>query len=87
MKRKNKLPEFRNLKEIADFWDEHDFSEYEHEFMEISNLKFNIKNHCYLPISLEMYERMEVIASSRSVSVEKLMRTWIEEKLTDSVTN
>jgi len=42
-----------------------------------------IKNRRYLPISLETYEKMEAIAQPKGISVEKLMRTWVEEKLFD----
>jgi len=44
-------------------------------------VKFDIKDRRYLPISLEMYEKMESIAQKKGTSVEKLMRTWVEEKL------
>jgi len=81
MKKRNKIPEFNNLKEMANFWDDHDLSNFEDEFQEAPDIKFDIKNRRYLPISLEMYEKMEAIAQKKSVSVERLMRTWVEEKL------
>ena len=87
MKKRDKIPEFNNLKEMADFWDNHDFTDFEDEFEEAPGIKFDIKDRRYLPISLEMYEKMESIAQKKGISVERLMRTWVEEKLVDLIHN
>ena len=87
MKKNDKIPEFENLKEMADFWDNHDFTDFEDEFEEAPAIKFDIKNRRYLPISLETYEKMETIAQEKGISVERLMRTWVEEKLFDLIHN
>ncbi len=83
MKRRNNFPEFDNLKEMVNFWDDHDFPDFEDEFEEAPDIKFDIKNRHYLPISSAMYEKMESIALEKGISVEILMRTWVEEKLVD----
>ena len=83
IKKRDKIPEFDNLKGMADFWDNHDFTDFEDEFEETPDVKFDIKNRRYLPISLETYEKMEMIAQKKGTSFEKLMRTWVEEKLID----
>ena len=85
MKKENKLPNFDRLKEMINFWDTHNFTDYKDEFKEISDLKFDFKNRYYLQITLDMYERMENIALRKGITVEKLMRSWMEEKLTDSI--
>jgi len=83
MKKRNKLPELDNLKAMANFWNDHDFTDFKDEFEEAPAIKFDIKNRRYLPISLEMYEKMEPIAQGKRMSVERLMRSWVEEKLVD----
>lgn len=83
MKKRDKTPEFDNLKEMADFWDDHDFTDLEDDFEKAPDIKFDIKNRLYFPISLEMYEKMEALAHEKGISVERLVRTWIEEKLVD----
>jgi hypothetical protein len=85
MKKENKLPDFDQLKEMVNFWDNHDFTDFKDEFKEITDLKFDFKNRYYLPITIDMYESMEDIAQKKGITVEKLMRNWMEEKLTDSI--
>ena len=87
MKKRNEFQAFGSLTEMADFWDNHDFTDFEDEFKEAPDIKFDIKDRRYLPISLEMYEKMESIAQKRGISVERLMRTWIEERLVDLIHN
>lgn len=87
MKKNDKIPEFNNQKKMADFWDNHDFTDFEDKFEEAPGIKFDIKDRRHLPIFLEMYERMEAIAQKKGISVERLMRTWVEEKLVDFIHN
>ena len=72
---------------MANFWDIHDFTDFENEFEEASTIKFDIKDCRYLPISLEMYEKIESIAHKKDTSVEILIRTWVKEKLFDLIHN
>jgi len=82
-KRNSKLPYFSSLNELVDFWDEHDLTEYEHEFVEVSNFKVNIQGRTYLPITIEMYEKLEGIAKKKGISVDKLIRQLLEEKIAE----
>ncbi len=52
-KKKNKLPEFSSLKDLIDFWEEEDLTKYEDEFVEVSDLKINIKERMYLPDTIQ----------------------------------
>lgn len=85
MKEKKILPEFSSLKEIAEFWDDHDFTDYEDEFKEVSDLAFNIKNRFYLPITLDQYDKIESIARNKGITVESLISNWVEERLANAI--
>ena len=58
-------------------------TEYEHEFVEVSNFKVNIQGRTYLPITIEMYEKLEGIAKKKGISVDKLIRQLLEEKIAE----
>lgn len=81
MKEKSKLPKVSSLNELADFWDENDLTDYEQEFVEVTDLKVNLKGRTYLPITLKMYQKLEEIARNNDLQVEQLIRSWLQEKI------
>ena len=82
MKKTNhKLPTFKSLKEIEEFWDSHEFTEFQDEFKEINDLEVDIKSRTYLPITLTMYEKLEKIALAQNTTVDNLIKRWVQEKL------
>ena len=82
-KTKGKLPPFKNLQEMADFWDTHEFTDFAHEFSPVKNATIAFDKKTYLPITLAMYEKLEKIASARDLSVDALIKQWVEEKLAE----
>jgi hypothetical protein len=82
-KRKNKLPEFSSLKDLIDFWEEEDLTKYEDDFVEVSDLKINIKERMYLPVTIQMYEKLDSIASAKGIKVEELICQILKEKLSE----
>jgi len=81
--KRNKLPEISSLRELADFWDDHDLADYQDEFVEVSNLKMKIEGRTYLPITVQMYEKLDEIAKTRGMQVDKLIRQFLEEKIAE----
>lgn len=82
-KSKDKLPTFKNLREVADFWDTHEFTEFAHEFTRAKTAEIELRKRTYLPVTLEMYEKLEHIATARGISVDVLIKQWVEEKLAE----
>lgn len=82
-KSKSELPVFKNLQEVADFWDSHEFTGFSHEFKPVKDVEASLNSRMHLPITLAMYEKMEQIAISRGVSVDALLKQWVEEKLAE----
>jgi len=84
MKKTNhKLPTFKSLKEIEEFWDSHEFTEFQNDFKEINDLEVDIKSRTYLPVTLTMYEKLEKIALAQNTTVDNLIKRWVQEKLTE----
>ena len=81
--RKNvhKLPTFKSLKEIDEFWDSHEYTEFQDDFKEIKHLEVDIKDRTYLPITLMMYEKLEKIALAQNTTVDNLIKRWVQDKL------
>jgi uncharacterized DUF497 family protein len=78
-----KLPTFNSLKEIEEFWDSHEFTEFQGDFKEIEDIDVNIKDRTYLPITLSMYDKLEKIASEKNTTVDRLIQSWVQEKMTE----
>lgn len=76
-----KLPDFKSLKEMEEFWETHELTEFQNDFKELHDTKVNIKNRTYLPITLIMYEKLEKIAQAQHTTVDRLIHHWVEEKL------
>ena len=75
------LPEFESLDELVEFFDTHDMGDYWEQMPEAS-FDINIKRRKHLvAIDEEIIPQLNEIAKSRKVSSEKLINTWLKEKL------
>lgn len=79
----HKLPSFGSLKEIEEFWESHELTEFENDFKKINDLDMDIKDCTYLPVTLTMYDKLEKIASTQNTTVDRLIQRWVQEKLAD----
>ena len=77
------LPTFNSLKEIDEFWDSHEFTEFQEDFEEIRGLDVNIRDRTYLPITLTMYDKLEKITLEKNISVDRLIQRWVQEKMAE----
>lgn len=75
------LPEFESLDELVDFFDNHDMGEYWEQMPEASfDIKIKRRKHL-IAIDEEIVPKLNKIAKSKKVSSEKLINTWLKEKL------
>ena len=75
------LPKFESLDELVEFFDTHDMGDYWEQMPEAS-FDINIKRRKHLvAIDEEIIPQLNEIAKSRKVSSEKLINTWLKEKL------
>ncbi|MBC8186008.1 hypothetical protein H8E88_33405 [candidate division KSB1 bacterium] len=83
IKNVTKLPAFKTLKEIEEFWESHEYTDFQVEFEEIKHPQVEIKDRTYLPITLTMYEKLEKIALQLNTTVDSLIHHWVQEKLAE----
>jgi hypothetical protein len=75
------LPKFESLDELVEFFDTHDMGEYWDEMPEAS-FDINIKKRKHLvAIDEEIIPKLNEIAKSKEVSSEKLINSWLKEKI------
>ena len=79
-RRKSRIPKFKTLEEAADFWDTHDTTEFEDEFVEVE-LKFAhpLKHSFEFELKDGMLDELMAMARSTGTSVGDLVRRWINE--------
>ncbi|NIR52442.1 hypothetical protein GWO43_27830 [candidate division KSB1 bacterium] len=81
--KRSKLPEIQSLEELADFWDEHQLTDFYEEFVEVPDVNVNIEGRTYVHVTTKMYEALSQIAEKKGVGVEQLIRLWVEEKIAE----
>ena len=69
-----------SLEEIGEFWDTHDFTDYDTDAPDVS---FNITRS--VPIEADLLTALEQQAHLRGVSVETLVNLWLQQKLSEQV--
>ena len=82
MKRdKSSISKARSYKEIGEFWDRHDLSEY---WDQTRPVKFEVdiqSEIIYYPLESSLSAKVRSIAKQRGISPETLLNLWVQEKL------
>lgn len=78
-----KLPQTDSIKELAEFWDTHDLTDFEDQLEEVTERVFEYRQEAIMEIRLQPKEAEIVkrIAESRGVAEETLIREWVLERL------
>jgi hypothetical protein len=79
--RRNRVPNFKTIEEMAEFWDTHDTTDFEEEF-EIVESPF-LKGSNSLRVSLKPDEAKAVakLAKIEGISSEELVRNWVSQRI------
>lgn len=78
------LPKFESVDELVKFFDTHEMGEYWEQFPE-AKFEVNIKTRKHLvAIDEEIIPKLDEIAKSKKVPSQKLINTWLREKLETS---
>jgi hypothetical protein len=80
--KKSKLPKTDSIKKLAEFWDNHDLTDFEGELEELSEPVFVRKTAINVPLDVNEAEALEQIARAKGVSREELIREWVMQKVT-----
>ena len=76
----NKIPKTDSIREMADFWDSHDLTDFEAEMEEVTEPVFEREKVVQIHLPTKDAETVESMARSRGLNPAELMRTWIIEK-------
>jgi len=83
--KKNKIPEFKTIKEEAAFWDTHDVTDFLEEMDLVSGAYLpqadERKTVMTIRIAPSLKEKVEQVARSYDISTSSLVRMWIVDKL------
>ncbi|MBI1923254.1 hypothetical protein HYR99_03285 [Candidatus Poribacteria bacterium] len=75
----------RSYKEIGEFWDTHDLTEYWEQTQPVE-FELDIQSEAtYYPLDVTLSARVLSIAKKRGVSPETLLNLWVQEKLQEEI--
>ena len=79
MRKSRKLKEM-TIYEASEFWDEHDFTEFE-DVEEMKDIRFELRKKKYVGLDMELYKKVEHEAKRLHKSSENLIKEWLKEKV------
>ncbi len=66
--------------EASDFWDEHDFFEFD-DIEEVSDITFDLQKKKYIGLDLKLYEEVEQLARKMHKSCDSFVQDCLKEKV------
>jgi len=80
--KKNKELKEMSIMEASDFWDEHDFSEFE-DVKIAKDIRFSLEKKKYVGIDEALYSKIKKKAKKLHKSEDTLIKEWLSEKAED----
>lgn len=83
-KNKSSLSDAESYKEIGEFWDSHDVTEF---WNETSPVEFQVEiesEATYFPVEMGLSTQIVALAKRQGISPETLLNLWIQEKVRDA---
>lgn len=83
MMNKLTLPQTDSIKNLAEFWDTHDLTDFEDQLEEVTETVFERESATVMEIQLQPQEAETVkhMAKAKGVAQEVLVKEWVLEKL------
>ena len=81
---KTRIPNTDSIRELADFWDTHDLTDFEEELQEMGEPVFQQKPAMTIALSPQEAEAVDKLATSEGLEPSELVRRWVHEKVTAS---
>ena len=69
-----------SIYEASDFWDAHDFTEFE-DVEEVKEIRFTLKKKKYIPLGMNLYSKIKQKAKQMQKTEELLIDEWLKEKV------
>lgn len=83
-KKKSRIPDFKTYEEEANFWDTHEFTEFEDETEDVEiifDLKKPRDETLVVRLQKKLKDRLEKVARHKGLNISTLARMWLVEKL------
>jgi len=68
-----------SIYEASDFWDEHDFSEFE-DIREVKDICFSLTKKKYIGVDINLYSKIKKKAKKLHMTEDTLITEWLREK-------
>lgn len=78
MKRNRKIENI-SIYEASEFWDGHDFTEFE-DVKEVKDMGFALKKKKYIPVDMMLYKKIRQRAKQLHKTEDALVSEWLSEK-------
>lgn len=80
-KQKSSISQATSYKEIGEFWDTHDLSDFWDKTKE-ATFEVDVQSEVtYYALDKELSEKIQAIAQKRGISADTLINIWVQEKL------
>jgi hypothetical protein len=76
-----KLPETDSIRELAQFWDAHDVTDFADELVEVPERVFSRRGAVTVALTAGELRTLRELAASQGVDEAALIRSWVQEKL------
>jgi hypothetical protein len=80
--KKSKPPRTDSIQKLAEFWDTHDLTDFEHELQEVPEPVFVRGSAINVPLEPRDIAVVERLARSKGVSPAQLVRSWVLRRIT-----
>lgn len=77
----NKIPHTDSIRELAEFWDTHDLTDFEDELEEVTEPVFERQKAVQVFLPARDAEALESLARSQGLDSGLLIRPWVLEKV------
>ena len=75
------IPQTDSIKELAEFWDTHDLTDFEDDLEEVTEPAFQPRATLRVYLTPADAAAVQQIAQARGVACEHLLRQWVLERL------
>lgn len=78
--KKNKKLKDMSVYEASEFWDEHDFSEFD-DVEEVKEIRFSLIKKKYIGVNSALYTKIRKKAKTLHTTEDNLINKWLSEKV------
>ena len=78
-----KIPKFKNLEEMAKFWDNHDITDFENQLIEVKEPIFEKMESRIISLMLgsDQYDKLKKIADQKKLNTISLVNEWVTKQI------